>query len=290
MIMHNGLATLLRTNSFVRDVDGIYAMPPKGPAIEQTLERKLRERVASQQYDDYFTPIARSHSIPVMDYEVDRFLKRMPPGALILDIGGCWGWHWRRLAATRPDIGVLIVDFVRNNLGHACKLLGPLVGTQVALMHADAMALPFPEAGMGWAGFHGVWTVQVFQHIPNFTHACREAYRVLRPGGRFANHSLHITPFNRTLYRLLGQQYHCDGMRNNQFHLTRANDKQRQILADLFKGGEDRYTECLFHPDLKWHWTGSRKNLVGAMDARLGNFPWFGKWIARQRGFEGRKA
>ena len=290
MNMHTRLAALLHANAFVLGEDGIYAPPQAGFAAEQLKERNLRERVAGQQYDDYFTPIARSHSIPVMDYEVDRFLKRMPPGALILDIGGCWGWHWRRLAATRPDIGVLVIDFVRTNLGHARKLLGPLVGTSVALMHADAMALPFPDGGIGWVGFDGVWTVQVFQHIPDFRHVCGEAYRVLRPGGRFTNHSLHITPFNRMLYRLLGQQYHCDGMRNNQFHLTRANDKQRQILDDLFEGGEDRYTECLFHPDLKWHWTGGRKNLVGAVDARLGNFPWLGKWIARQRGFEGRKA
>jgi len=289
MNIHNGLAALLRDNAFVLGADGIYAVPQTEFTVEQTQERHLREQVAGQQYDEYFTPIARSHSIPVMDYEIDRFLAQMPQGALILDIGGCWGWHWRRLATTRPDIGVLVVDFVRANLGHARKLLGPLVGTQVALMHADAMALPFPAAGMN-LGFDGVWTVQTFQHIPDFARACGEASRVLRSGGRFTNHSLHITPFNRMLYRLLGQPYHCDGMKNNQFHLTRANNKQRQILADFFPEGKDRYTECLFHPDLKCHWTGNRKNLIGTLDARLGELPWLGRWIARQRGFEGRKA
>ena len=44
---------------------------------------------------------------------------------------------------TRPDVGVLIVDFLRSNLPHGRNVLGDLVGDQVALMHADATALPF---------------------------------------------------------------------------------------------------------------------------------------------------
>ena len=80
MNMHTRLAALLHANAFVLGEDGIYAPPQAGFAAEQLKERNLRERVAGQQYDDYFTPIARSHSIPVMDYEVDRFLARMAAG------------------------------------------------------------------------------------------------------------------------------------------------------------------------------------------------------------------
>lgn len=163
------------------DADGIY-----GSLIvasqDQFAEMALRERVALAQYDNYLDAISRSHSVTVMDREVDRFLTKIPQGGLILDVGGCWGWHWRRLAQTRPDIGVLIIDFVRLNLLHAQKILGCLVGHQVALMHADATALPF-TINADCAGFDGVWTVQTFQHIPAFDKAVSEAHRVLKRGG-----------------------------------------------------------------------------------------------------------
>jgi ubiquinone/menaquinone biosynthesis C-methylase UbiE len=206
--MHSGLASLLAAGGFVRRTDGIYAAPTPTFAQDQDVERELRERVAAQPYDDYMAVIAQSHSIPVMDHEVDRFLATIPRNGIILDAGGCWGWHWRRLAATRPDVGVVIIDLVRANLLHAKRELGELVGGQVALMHADATALPFSDAGNAWPGFDGVWSVQVFQHIPDFGRACREAHRVLRSGGRFATYSLHITPLNRAIYHLLGKPYH----------------------------------------------------------------------------------
>ena len=289
--MHSKMASILVNAAIAQGTDGIYSAPMPSFSSDQDAERDLRERVASQHYDNYLDVISHSHSITVMDYEVDRFLAKLPQGALILDIGGCWGWHWRRLAVTRPDVGVLIMDFVRANLRYAQQVLGPLVGSQVALMHADATALPFPDGdNAGSPGFEGVWTVQAFQHIPNFACACREAHRVLKPGGHFVNYSLHATPFKRIVYRLLGKTFHTDGMMHNDFHLTRANDSQRQIVANIF-GGEvvDRYTECLFHPDLKFAFTGRPGSSIGQFDARLGNLPWLGHLIARQRSFEATK-
>jgi ubiquinone/menaquinone biosynthesis C-methylase UbiE len=284
------MSSLLDSSAFALGADGIYSAPAVSFASDQETERTLRERVAAEQQVDYLSTIADNHSIPVMDYEVDRFLALMPAGALILDIGGCWGWHWRRLARTRPDVGVLIVDFVRSNLRHAQEVLGSLVGSQVALLHADATALPFSDANSSLRGFDGVWTVQVFQHIPDFALACREAHRVLAPGGRFVNYSLHSTPFNRVVYRLFGKAFHTEGMFGNAFHLTRANDHQRSIVAQIFEGDpRDRYTECLFHPDLRLLFTGERRSWVGKIDASLGNMAWLGKWIARQRSFEARK-
>ncbi len=280
---HSGLQSLL--SGFEFGADGIWSSDlPDG---NQEPERRLREEVAAKCPGNYLREIAMHHSLPVMDHEVDRFLAFMPHNALILDIGGCWGWHWRRLAMTRPDVGVLIADFVRANLTHAQKVLGPLVGTQVELMHADATTLPFSDADVASAAFDGVWTVQVFQHIPDFARACHEARRVLKRGGRFINYSLHATPLNRTVYWLLDKSFHTEGMVKNQYYLTRANDRQRQIVADIF-GGEvtERYTECLFHPDLKFTFTGRLCSLIGQFDARLGNVPWLGRRIARQRSFE----
>ena len=287
--MHSGLAAMLARSMATLGVDGLYSGPAGSAAVEQETERKVREGVAARAYDDYLGAIARSHSIPAMDHEVDRFLATMPQGALILDVGGCWGWHWRRIAETRPDVGILIVDFVRANLAHAQRVLGPLVGGQIALMHADATALPFPTADAA-SGFDGVWTVQVFQHIPNFGLACREAHRVLKPKGRFINYSLHITPMYRVIYGALRRPYHIEGMIDNAFVLTRANADQRSIVVGLFGDNVvDRYTENLYHPEFKLGFTGRAKNVIGRLDAMLSSVPWIGRWIARQRSFEATK-
>ena len=265
--------------------DGIYGEPAPF-SHHQSAEIALRERVASARYDNYLDPISCNHSIAVMDQEVDRFLAKIPKGGLILDIGGCWGWHWRRLARTRPDVGMLIVDFVRSNLSHARNVLGSLVGDQVALMHADATALPF-SAGGDLMGFDGVWTVQTFQHIPDYALACREAHRVLKPGGRFITYSLQAPTILRALYALLGKTLHLEGQVANSFHLNRASESQKQIVAKVFGNKvSDRYTECLFHPDLRLTFSGKEKSFVGRLDAGLSGMPQVGRWIARQRSFE----
>lgn len=291
MIAQSRLSCILAGAASTQGPDGIYSAQMPSHAHDQQAERDLREGVAARDYDNYLIAIARSHSIQVMDHEIDRFLRATPLGAVILDIGGCWGWHWRRLASTRPDVGVLIVDFVRANLRHAQRVLGPLVGTQIALMHADATALPFPDAGASSPGFEGVWSVQTFQHIPDFTRACREAHRVLKSGGRFANYSLHVTPFNRLVCRLVGRTFHTDGTVTNQYHLTRANDGQRKTIAGIFGATvTDRYTECLFHPDLKLTVTGRAGSWIGLLDAHLGGASWLARVSARQRSFEAVKS
>ena len=56
--------------------------------IEQDEELKLGKSVAPQDYQDYLDTISNSHSIPVMDREVDLHLKKIPHG-VIVDVGGC---------------------------------------------------------------------------------------------------------------------------------------------------------------------------------------------------------
>lgn len=268
--------------------DGIYSAGTAAVSNAQGPEKALREQIASKGREDSLGYIARNHSVPVMDKEVDRFLAKMPRDPLILDIGGCWGWHWRRLAESRPDAQVVIVDFVRANLLRAGQLLGPLVGRQITLVEADATALPFPDSKGNESGFDGIWTVQVFQHIPEFELACREAHRLLKKGGRFINYSLQSTPLNRAVHRLLGKNYHEEGMLGEQLYLKRAGDDQRQLIERIFNGGEvtERYSECIFHPDLKLVFTGKPGNVIGRMDARLSDSVWLGRWIGRQRSFE----
>jgi ubiquinone/menaquinone biosynthesis C-methylase UbiE len=275
--------------NLVLEQDNIYSSIENKDIIQNT-EIKLREKVASKHYDDYLGAISNNHSVPVMDYEVECFLSKLPADALIIDIGGCWGWHWRNLSEKYPDVSVVIMDFVRPNLVHAKNVLGDLVGKQVALLHADATNLPFHLNEM-FLGFDGVWTVQTFQHIPNFSKAVFEAHRVLIKGGYFANYSLHKTPFNRFVYKCLGKKFHIKGEVEGSYYLERANNTQREIISNFFgiDNTEDRYTECLFHPDLKLGFTGRVKSIFGILDIFLSKIPFFGRVFARQRVFLAKK-
>lgn len=276
------LQTLLQP--YDTDSDGIYGSPASLSKY-QSAEIELRERVAAEQYDNYLDAISRSHSISVMDCEVARFLAKMPHGALVLDVGGCWGWHWRRLAGFRPDVGVLIIDFVRSNLLHARNVLGSLVGNQVALMHADATALPFSVGG-GFVGFDGVWTVQTFQHIPRFDTGVAEAYRVLKIGGSFSNYSLNIQPPIRLLRRLIGRSYLTEGWVEGSFWLARASNEQKECIEAVFGSTvSERWSEILYSPELRFPAPGKEGSFLGRIDALLSNNIGFLGWFARQRSF-----
>lgn len=271
------------------DADGIYS-GMRDFVSTQVAEIELRERVAAEHYDNYLEALSASHSIPVMDHEVDRFLTAIPQGGLVLDVGGCWGWHWRRLAHTRPDVNVLIVDFVRSNLPHANNVLGSLVGRQVELMHADATALPFTR-DENFPGFDGIWTVQTFQHIPEFEKAVSEAHRVLRSGGVFANYSLNVQPPIRWLRSLFGKGYPTKGWVEGSFWLARASDEQREVIGTIFGNAvSERWSEILYSPELRFATPGRSGSVFGKLDAMLSNNTGFLGWIARQRSFHCQKS
>ncbi|EMO45762.1 hypothetical protein LEP1GSC187_1461 [Leptospira santarosai str. ZUN179] len=106
--------------------DGIYSA--EIPSSEQEVELKMRSKIASKKYSNYYEIISKNHSIPVMDREVKRFLKKIKHNGIILDIGGCWGWHWRNISKERPDVKVVVMDFLRENLNHARIFLGDFIG------------------------------------------------------------------------------------------------------------------------------------------------------------------
>ncbi|PJZ58161.1 class I SAM-dependent methyltransferase [Leptospira barantonii] len=260
--------------------DGIYSA--EIPSSEQQIELKMRSEVASKEYSDYFEVISKNHSIPVMDREVKNFLKKIQPNGIILDIGGCWGWHWRNVPIDRPDVKVIVVDFLRENLNHAKKFLGDTIGKQVFLLHADATSLPFQDLI-----FDGVWTVQTFQHIPDFKKACSEAFRVLKKEGTFINYSLNLTPLNRILYSLLGKKFHTEGKLEGSFLLNKANKAQKKILTDLYGEGnvKEGYSECLFHPDLRLTFSGRKNSFWGILDYYYSKLPGLNAFSARQKSF-----
>jgi ubiquinone/menaquinone biosynthesis C-methylase UbiE len=259
------------------DADGIYSYD--FISAGQDDERRSREAYASFDYKNYLDEISRNSSIPVMDREVDIFLKKIPRSGIIVDVGGCWGWHWRRNATIRPDVTVFIVDFIRKNLIHAKKVLGDSINNSVFLVHGDATSLAFDDNT-----FDGWWSVQVLQHIPNFKKAISEARRVLKPGGIFMNYSLNNQPLARLIYRIMGKQYHIKGEIPGRFYLSRASSKELDAIKETFSNEvKQRFCEVFFQPELRIRFPGKESSIIGKIDSFLSMDPPLFAWIARQR-------
>ena len=261
--------------------DGIYGYDFESSGQEDEVE--FRDKVAHQYvYDNYLEELSRHHSIPVMDREVELFLDNIPVGGIILDVGGCWGWHWRNIKKQRPDIIVVILDLVRNNLNHAKRLLGELVGDCIYLVHGNALALKFKD-GI----FDGYWSVQTLQHIPNYELAIEESYRVLKKGGFFANYTLNRVYFIELIYKLLGKNY--EGIVWGGIYLRRASCQEERIIERVYdRRVKKRYTEILFHPDIRVRLSG-RYNFWGALDRRLSGESRLLSKFARQCSYHVRK-
>jgi ubiquinone/menaquinone biosynthesis C-methylase UbiE len=259
--------------------DGIFSYPFAN--TDQSEEIELRESVADQQYDDYLAVISKHHSIRVMDNEVSLFLDKIPLGGSIVDVGGCWGWHWRNVTHMRPDLKIYIVDFIRSNLYHASKVLGKSIGKNIFLIHGDATNLIFEENELD-----GYWSVQTLQHIPDYEKAIKEAFRILRPGGVLANYSLNVQSGLRLIYRILGKNYHVRGVIPGKFYLARASTEQLDIVETIFSNEViQRYTEVIFIPELKVKFTGREDSFFGLIDAYLSNKKGFFSSVARQQSF-----
>ena len=276
-------------NNIKLEKDGIYS-GLSSLESDQELEISLREMVASKKYDNYLHSISESHSISVMDHEVEKFLKKMPKNSVILDIGGCWGWHWRKIKSNRPDVKIIIIDFVRSNLIHAKNILGKLIGKQIELVHADATNLPF-KINNTFKGFNGIWTVQTLQHIPDFSKVINEAYQLLLKNGYFVNYSLHNTPFNIFIYKILKKKFHKKGVVKGSYYLERAS-KEQILSMEKYFGKENiiiNYSETLFHPDLKFRFSGKLNNYLGYIDILISYLKPLAYFMSRQSSFTAKK-
>lgn len=259
--------------------DGIYGDNIASDA--QSVEITLREEVADNATNDYMSMIANSHSIPVMDYEVNKMLRLLPKNAVVLDVGGCWGWHWRNILDIRPDVKIVIVDFVRANLLHAKKVLGDLINSSVFLLHNDATCLDIPDNAIDC-----YWSVQALQHIPDFNKAIDEAYRVIRPGGLFFNYSLNDQPIIRWLYKIMKKQYVVKGNMQNSFYICRASIEQRLYIENTFQQRVvERWSEIIFKPELHITSAGNDGSILGKLDSKLSNNWGVFSSIARQKSY-----
>ena len=259
--------------------DGIYGVVQSYG--EQVVERNLRESIANKEYENYLLEISKHHSIPVMDNEIKRFLKNIPYGGVILDLGGCWGWHWRDLPSVRPDVKVVVMDLIRGNLVHAKKVLEKGLGGNFFLVHGNALNMDLLDGV-----FDGVWSVQTTQHIANYDGVLKEVWRVLKVGGLFADYCLNNALVTRLIYKYLNKNYHIVGNVTDNFYLKRADVGQGHLIQEVFNSPVNtRFTEIIFSPELKLPLGGGENSLIGRLDSLVCGSTRILSLIARQRSF-----
>ena len=108
-------------------------------------------------------------------------------------------------------------------------------------------------------------------------------------GGEFINYSLNTAQLIKFIYKIAGRNYHIEGP-TDAFYLARASKEQKQIVETIFTTKViSRFTEILFHPDLKYSLSGKESSIIGKVDARLGGSNFLLGWIARQHSFKVQK-
>ncbi|MBW1990123.1 MAG: methyltransferase domain-containing protein [Deltaproteobacteria bacterium] len=106
----------------------------------------------------------------------------LPPKGRWLDVGCGVGGPACLCALENPDVTITGVNITPSHV-QAAEARAEKSGLdgRVSFFLADAMALPFPEKR-----FHGLYAIETAFHYPDKARFCREAYRVLAPGGRLA--------------------------------------------------------------------------------------------------------
>ena len=228
---------------------------------DQNEEKILRKNIANKKYDNYLNEISKHHSISVMDSEIRKFISKIDQNGIILDIGGCWGWHWRNIVKIRPDLTIIILDLIRENLFHAKTILKTGISNKnIYLVHGNASSLDFnPNC------FDGVWSVQTTQHIPNYKKVCSEVYRVLKFNGIFWDYGLNDAFIVKKIFKLFGKNYHLEGIIKNKFYLRRVNDYVFNTLKKIFK---NKFSVINIFKWMKYN--------------KISNKDWFGLYILKR--------
>jgi ubiquinone/menaquinone biosynthesis C-methylase UbiE len=86
---------------------------------------------------------------------------------------------WRKL----PQVSIVGVDYAEPMLAGAERRFAKR--SNVELRHADASALPYPDAS-----FDTINLANAIHCLPDVAGALREVHRVLKPGGTFATNAL----------------------------------------------------------------------------------------------------
>jgi SAM-dependent methyltransferase len=119
---------------------------------------------------------------------------RLPAAGALLELGAGVGAETRfLLERTRGPIVTVEFD-ARQVAAQRQVLAGPIAQGRVRPLHADARALPLPDAS-----FDAAFVCWLLEHVPGPATALREARRTLRPGGALVvtevqNQSLTLLP------------------------------------------------------------------------------------------------
>jgi ubiquinone/menaquinone biosynthesis C-methylase UbiE len=262
------IKVFLKKNYILKN--GIYLK--KFNLEKQKIEFKMRTDVAKKNFKDYFKEISKNHSIEVMDHEITKFTKQLKKNAIILDLGCGWCWHWRNIDKIRPDIVIVAIDFVRENFDHAKKILSKKSLKQFYFINDDIHNINFKNNI-----FDSIWTVQVFQHIPNVSKVLKEAYRVLKVGGTLFNYNLNNSVFVALKNLLLSNK-----SIKKYYYLNRNLNLNLKLLTKIFKKKVFiEYNEILFHPELNL-FLGKKNYFLSKIDSRLSGPGLVRSYIARQ--------
>lgn len=104
-------------------------------------------------------------------------LAHLQPGQRVLDVACGFGGTLAAIAARRAGIALFGLNIDRRQLT-ICRSIAPEEGSNLALVEADACALPFAAAS-----FDHVFCVEAMFHFRSRPVFLAEAARLLRPGG-----------------------------------------------------------------------------------------------------------
>lgn len=264
------------SRQLAKDTDGIYNYPFE--IDDQVDEMTLRRSVSGHTDIDHMEIISKSHSIPVMDRELNSYLTNIPKNGIVLDVGGGWGWHFRNIHVQRPDITVIILDAVKENL-LLSKLLFPELGKKAIFVHGTALDLPIKSEIIS-----GYWSVQTLQHIPRFTDAVDEAYRVCKKGAVFASYSLQSQKHVSLIYGIMKLKFKPVDP-STSFYIAKASKQQFEYINEKFNyTAGKRFTEFLYNPSLKLIRPGKEGSVLGMIDSRCSTTNRLLGHLARQVG------
>lgn len=124
-------------------------------------------------YEEYLVPV----QFETYAEEMASRLKRIPLGRVLETAAGT-GVLTRAMAATLPaDVAIVATDLNQPMLDEAARRLS---SPRVSWQQADAQDLPFPDGG-----FDAVLCQFGAMFFPDRPRAFAEAWRVLKPGGRY---------------------------------------------------------------------------------------------------------
>jgi hypothetical protein len=191
--------------------------------------------------------VSRHHCRAIMSRQAAEFRARFSEDEWVIDIGGGTGWYWRGTRGAK----ILLADFSRESLQVASTLLRR--EDRVLPLHCDASALPLRAGTMS-----GVWSVQVFQHLPPAILAAvlAELRRTLQPDFGAKIFNLNPAWLLRAAYRLAGRKYHRTGDLHGVLLDCLDRDEWRHRLAPWLSAVaaprvSAGFSELFFHPPLR---------------------------------------